>query len=278
MVKAQLVASKRPSKETRKVLLDKICYEIYDSIKRSKNGKTPYGLVNNIVKRTKPKNPWVNRNVINFAYKKFCQNGTSDIVISKACSKIELRKLILDQICLELQNASKSNPNNIIPHRFLEKLIDSLVEDYPWLNREIILNAYEEFKKDCGSESASGNSEKSDKKKAHKAESSDSASVSVSESSSKKDADKKEATNYSDEYLRALVEAAKTEITWLYQEEKRRLAIVKGRMQNGWLKDLIQEVKETMGIPAEVKISISTIRKRKAIVLHQDSEPSDAET
>ncbi len=278
MVKSELVALKRPNKEIRKVLMDQICYELYDATKRSKNGKIPYGLVNKIVKRSKPKDPWVTRNVINFAFKKFCHNGKSEIEISKACSKLRLRKLILDQICLELQNASKSNSNNIIPHGFLDKLVNPLMEDYPWLSRDTVLDAYDDFMKERKSTAAAGALATSDEKKAHRAAASDSASDSTSQSISKKDTVKKGTVDYSDEYLRALVEAAKTEITWLFQEEKRRLAKVNGRMQNGWLKNVIQEVKDMMGIPAEVKISISTIRKRKAIILHQDSEPSDTET
>ena len=54
-------------------IFDRICKEILYAAQTSKNGKVPYGCVNKIVVESKKEEPWINRNVINHAYKKFCQ-------------------------------------------------------------------------------------------------------------------------------------------------------------------------------------------------------------
>ena len=43
----------------------------------SKNGKVPYGFVNKLVLESASEEPWINRNVINHAYKKFSEQKRS---------------------------------------------------------------------------------------------------------------------------------------------------------------------------------------------------------
>lgn len=55
----------------RNILLKEICDEMFYAASSSANGKVPWGTVTRIVNQTVEDNPWINRNVINFAYKKF---------------------------------------------------------------------------------------------------------------------------------------------------------------------------------------------------------------
>ena len=59
------------NKSRRKLLLNQICEELLYMESTSPNGKLPWGSVTNIVKQTQGDNPWVTRNIINFAYKKY---------------------------------------------------------------------------------------------------------------------------------------------------------------------------------------------------------------
>ena len=49
----------------------KVCKELDYAVLMSPTGKMPYGEVAKIIKGLKEDNPWLNRNVVNFAFKKF---------------------------------------------------------------------------------------------------------------------------------------------------------------------------------------------------------------
>ena len=59
------------NKKRRNILLKEICDELFYAESTSGNGKIPWGTVTRIIKNTVEDNPWINRNVINFAYKKY---------------------------------------------------------------------------------------------------------------------------------------------------------------------------------------------------------------
>ena len=61
----------------RKKILHKLCSEISYTSKTSKIGKIPYGFVNKMVQQAKIQEPWITRNVLNFAYKKFSKDLTT---------------------------------------------------------------------------------------------------------------------------------------------------------------------------------------------------------
>ncbi len=63
----------------RKKILDRLCTEISTAAKCSKNGKVPYGFVNKLLQQSKREEPWINRNAINFAYRKYCDNTTTNV-------------------------------------------------------------------------------------------------------------------------------------------------------------------------------------------------------
>ena len=52
-------------------LLDTLCKEILNAAKISANGRVPYGFANKLAKESSKEEPWINRNVINFASRKF---------------------------------------------------------------------------------------------------------------------------------------------------------------------------------------------------------------
>ena len=54
--------------------------------KTSKNNRLPYGFVNKLIEQTKDDEPWLNRNILNFAYKKFC-TSMSLVVTTDTASK-----------------------------------------------------------------------------------------------------------------------------------------------------------------------------------------------
>ena len=60
---------KQASKELKNAFLEKVCREIEYATTFSLNGKIPYGFITKIMNETKDEEPWINRNIINFAYK-----------------------------------------------------------------------------------------------------------------------------------------------------------------------------------------------------------------
>ena len=78
MTKLQLSKSLRAEKRAyRNNIIETLCKEILNAAKTSTNGRVPYGFVNKLVKQSSKEEPWINRNVINFAYRKFCQKVKS---------------------------------------------------------------------------------------------------------------------------------------------------------------------------------------------------------
>ena len=61
----------KTNRDRRSKLLNEVCRELLYTVSTSPNGKMPYGEVAKVVKNLKNDNPWINRNVINFAFKKY---------------------------------------------------------------------------------------------------------------------------------------------------------------------------------------------------------------
>ena len=68
---------KQASKDLKNAFLDKVCREIDYAAASSLNEKIPNGFITKIMNKTKDEEPWINRIIINFAYKKFCQRKKS---------------------------------------------------------------------------------------------------------------------------------------------------------------------------------------------------------
>ena len=69
---------KQASKDLKNAFLEKVCREIDYAAATSINGKIPYGLITKIMNETKDEQPWINRNIISFAYKIFCKRKKSE--------------------------------------------------------------------------------------------------------------------------------------------------------------------------------------------------------
>ena len=57
----------KTNRDKRSKLLNKVYRELYYSVSKLPNGKMTYREVAKVVKRLKEDNPWISRNVINFA-------------------------------------------------------------------------------------------------------------------------------------------------------------------------------------------------------------------
>ena len=72
MADSKLVPSmKNASRELRSNFVENICNQMYEASMTSKNKKVPWGFVTKLLKDAKKEEPWVTKNMINFAYKKF---------------------------------------------------------------------------------------------------------------------------------------------------------------------------------------------------------------
>ena len=59
---------KKASRELRSNFLERICNEMNEASKTSKNKKIPWGFVPKLLNEAKSEEPWVTKNMINFAY------------------------------------------------------------------------------------------------------------------------------------------------------------------------------------------------------------------
>ena len=62
---------KGASRDFRNKFLERIAEEIYSAASLSKDGKVPWGFSSKILKESREQEPWVTKNMISFAYKKF---------------------------------------------------------------------------------------------------------------------------------------------------------------------------------------------------------------
>jgi len=61
------------SRKLRNKFLEEIAEVIYREASSSKNGKVPWGFSAKILKESREQEPWVTKNMISFAYKKYCK-------------------------------------------------------------------------------------------------------------------------------------------------------------------------------------------------------------
>ena len=107
MMSSKSKLSKSLCEERRKYrekVLHSLCTEISYAAKTSKNGRVPYGLINKLISQTKNEEPWINRNVLNFAYKKFCQ---------------KMESLVLDTVA-KVPGGRPKGSNNLSKHHIKE--------------------------------------------------------------------------------------------------------------------------------------------------------------
>ena len=61
------------SRKLRNKFLERIAEEIFNAASSSKNGKVPWGFSAKILRESREQEPWVTKNMISFAYKKYCK-------------------------------------------------------------------------------------------------------------------------------------------------------------------------------------------------------------
>ena len=95
MADSEVTSLLEASKELRRNFLERICEKMYNASQSSPTNKVPWGYVSNILKETKNDEPWLTKNKINFAFKKFCAKksqetksllGGEDSTIITSCS------------------------------------------------------------------------------------------------------------------------------------------------------------------------------------------------
>ena len=79
MADSEVTSLKEASKELRRNFLERICEKMYNAAQSSPTNKVPWEYVSKIMKETKSAEPWVTKNKINFAFKKYC--GKKDMEI-----------------------------------------------------------------------------------------------------------------------------------------------------------------------------------------------------
>ena len=80
----------KTNRDRRSKLLNEVCRELLYTVSTSPNGKMPYGEVAKVVKNLKNDNPWINRNVINFAFKKYVkQKKEEGKVVASGASVVD---------------------------------------------------------------------------------------------------------------------------------------------------------------------------------------------
>ena len=69
-------------KSLRDNVLNNICYEMDYLAKTTKNGRVPYGNVGRLLEDNKVDNPWLTRDKINFAYKKYKNGDETNVPVA----------------------------------------------------------------------------------------------------------------------------------------------------------------------------------------------------
>ena len=108
-------------KKYRQKILHKLCCEISYAAKSSKNGKIPYGFVKKMVEETKDEEPWINRNTLNFAYKKFSKHLTTNLERDQATSSTTSITTVTDKA----PGGRPKGSTNVMKHHLKEMLLAS---------------------------------------------------------------------------------------------------------------------------------------------------------
>ena len=84
MSKSSLSISLRADKKAyRDKVIKRLCDEIKYAAQSSINGKIPYGFIKKLLNETKEEEPWINRNLISFVYRKYVRRLEEDAISEK---------------------------------------------------------------------------------------------------------------------------------------------------------------------------------------------------
>ena len=180
-----------------------------------------------------------------------------------------LHKIVLNKICEEMSYATATSPTQKLPYGTMQRILKQYTKDHPWLNRDKINFHYRKFKKDplqCVlnlSAIDTGSDISSEAAKEQEVGSK------ASSNTSRFKGRPKGTTKASKFLLKDTLTAAKNEIAQMYFEAKAQAANNGKRLEDGWLKKVVDDVKEKRGIKKSIPISLHTICNRfKSVVLH----------
>ena len=151
------------------------------------------------------------------------------------------REKVLERLCCEISYNAKSSKNGKVPYGLVNKLVKQMEDQEPWVTRNVLNFAYRKFSK---------NTKVSEQAPSIKA-------------SSRTAGRPKGSTKLKKHHLKEVVLAAKNEIATIYLIEKEKYKQKGMKLPNGWLNSKIAEITNKRGVPNDISISPSTIRKRK---------------
>ena len=174
------------------------------------------------------------------------------------------RLKLLNEVCRTLYYTVSTAPNKKMPYGEVAKVVRSLKEDNPWINRNVINFAFKKYMNQKKEEESSGALDATSSTKTVSTDTTKSTNTNTVIIGRPKGV-----TNLKKQHEREVVIAAKNEITQSYLEMKKKCSEQGEKIPDGWLKKEVKSVCSKRGIPEYVeKISLSTIRSRtKAIIL-----------
>ena len=166
-----------------------------------------------------------------------------DLSKSLQADRKAYRDKVMERLCLEIRYAEGTSTNGKIPYGFLNKLLNEVQIEEPWVTRSMLNHCYRKFCQNV------------------KVFNSDSTAESTKKSSTCSGGRPVGTTNLKKHHLREVLFATKNEIATIYLNEKEKLNKKGLKLPNGWLSNKIAEISAKRGVPTNISISASTIRK-----------------
>ena len=167
-----------------------------------------------------------------------------DLSKSLRADRKAYRGKVMERLCSEICYAEGTSTNGKIPYGFLNKLLNEVQIEEPWVTRSMLNHCYRKFCQNL------------------KVFSDCSTAKSTKKSSTCSGGRPVGTTNLKKHHLREVLFATKNEIATIYLNEKEKLNEKGLKLPNGWLSNKIAEISAKRGVPTDISISASTIRKR----------------
>ena len=164
----------------------------------------------------------------------------SDLSKSLRADRKAYRDKVIHRLCSEIRYAAGSSMNGKIPYGFLNKLLKDIQIEEPWVTHSMLNHTYKKFSQDIKVLEAIGSPKQSMCSGGRP----------------------RGSTNLKKHHLREVLFAAKNEIATIYLNEKEKFKEKGLKLPNGWLNNKIAEISAKRGVPKDISISASTIRKR----------------
>ena len=150
------------------------------------------------------------------------------------------RDKVLERLCSEIKYAATASTNGKVPYGFVNKILSEIQVEEPWVTRSMLNHSYRKY---CEEGKVL---------------------IAPSSKDTKSCAGGRPvgSTHLKKHHLREVLFAAKNEIATIYLNEKEKYKEKGLKLPNGWLNNKIAEISAKRGVPTDISISASTIRKR----------------